>query len=295
MTQLSETKLYNSVRQILESARNKAYKAINWTMVEAYWEIGRTIIEDEQLGAERATYGKEVLKELSSRLTKDFGKRFSIRNLRNMRNFYLAFPIRQTLSAELSWSHYCQLIRLDNADKRCWYMKEASKSGWSVRQMERQINVFYYERIVASQNQESVQSEAETKLTELEPEQFIKDPYVLEFLDLPDLSQYHESELEQAIIGKLQHFLLELGKGFSFVARQKRIKAEEDNFYIDLVFYHYILKCFVLIDLKTSKLTHQDIGQMDMYIRMFEDKCKSEDDNPTIGIILCTDKNDAVV
>lgn len=212
-----------------------------------------------------------------------------------MRAFYLAFPKRQTLSAELSWSHYCLLIRLDSEDKRLWYMKEASESSWSVRQLERQLNVFYYERIVASKENVLVKEEANTKLAELQPEQFIKDPYVLEFLDLPDLSKFHESELEQAVIDKLQNFLLELGKGFSFVARQKRIKAEEENFYVDLVFYNYILKCFVLIDFKTGKLAHQDIGQMDMYVRLFDDKCTTEGDNPTIGIILCSSKNEAIV
>jgi predicted nuclease of restriction endonuclease-like (RecB) superfamily len=288
---------YISIKNILQSARDNAYKQVNFIMVEAYWNIGKQIVEEEQNGNERAEYGSYIIKELSSKLTEDFGKGFSQRNLRNMRQFYAYFPIWQAVSAKLSWSHYTLLLRIENQNAREWYANEAVDSNWSTRALERQIGTHYYERILASKEQTSVINEAQenTKNLQLTPKDIIKDPYVLEFLDLKDNKLFHESELETALIEKIQDFLLELGRGFAFVARQKRIKTELSNFYIDLVFYNYILKCFVIIDLKRGKLTHQDIGQMDMYVNMFDDLEKAKEDNPTIGIILCADKDNTVV
>jgi predicted nuclease of restriction endonuclease-like (RecB) superfamily len=296
--------LYQSIRDIINEARQNAYRAINFAMVQAYWNIGRLIVEEEQKGRERAEYGTHLIQNLAGKLTAEFGKGFTQQNLRNFRQFYLTFKlendkdqIRYTLRSELSWSHYRLIMRLENPKARQYYMNEAAEQNWNVRALERQINSFYYERILASRGAKKVIEEAhqKTKQLEMRPEEFIKDPYVLEFLDLnPDWS-YLEKEIEQALIDKLQQFLLELRKGFSFVARQQRISTETSHFYIDLVFYNFILKCFVLIDLKTGKLTHQDVGQMDMYVRMYEDRFKTEGDNPTIGIILCTEKDETIV
>jgi predicted nuclease of restriction endonuclease-like (RecB) superfamily len=289
--------LYLKIKNILQSARDNAYRHINFVMVEAYWNIGKQIVEDEQRGKDRAEYGSYLIKELSSRLTKDFGKGFTQQNLRNMRQFYNCFPIRSTLCSELSWSHYRLIMRVDNPQARLWYSEESVKANWSVRALERQIGTLYYERIISSKEKQSVVAEAtnNTKDLLLTPKDIIKDPYVLEFLDLKQNNAFYESDLESALIEKIQDFLLELGRGFAFVARQKRIKTETSDFYIDLVFYNYILKCFVIIDLKSGKLTHQDVGQMDMYVRMYNDLEKAENDNPTIGIILCTDKDNTIV
>ncbi len=289
--------LYLKIKNILQSARDNVYRHINFVMVEAYWNIGKQIVEDEQRGKDRAEYGAYLIKELSSRLTKDFGKGFTQQNLRNMRQFYNCFPIRSTLCSELSWSHYRLIMRVDNPQARLWYTEESAKANWSVRALERQIGTLYYERIISSKEKQPVIVEAtnNTRDLQLTPKDIIKDPYVLEFLDLKQNNAFYESDLESALIEKIQEFLLELGRGFAFVARQKRIKTETSDFYIDLVFYNYILKCFVIIDLKSGKLTHQDIGQMDMYVRMYNDLEKAENDNPTIGIILCTDKDNTVV
>jgi predicted nuclease of restriction endonuclease-like (RecB) superfamily len=289
--------LYLKIKNILQSARDNAYRHINFVMVEAYWNIGKQIVEDEQRGKDRAEYGAYLIKELSSRLTKDFGKGFTQQNLRNMRQFYNCFPIRSTLCSELSWSHYRLIMRVDNQQARLWYTEESAKANWSVRALERQIGTLYYERIISSKEKQPVIVEAtnNTKDLLLTPKDIIKDPYVLEFLDLKQNNAFYENDLESALIEKIQEFLLELGRGFAFVARQKRIKTETSDFYIDLVFYNYILKCFVIIDLKSGKLTHQDVGQMDMYVRMYNDLEKAENDNPTIGIILCTDKDNTVV
>ena len=284
---------YKQVSSILNAARDKAYTAVNFAMVEAYWEIGMSIV-DEQGGEGRAKYGEALLKTLAIRLTKDFGKGFEARELRKMRQFYLAFPIRDSLRPELSWSHYRRLISVENADARIWYMNEAAASMWSTRQLDRQISTLYYDRLLASADREIVKQEAAEKLQPYAPESYIKDPYFLEFIGLDEYPALRESTLEIALIDNLQHFLLELGRGFCFVARQKRMRYEDEDFYIDLVFYHSILKCHVLIDLKIGKLTHQDVGQMDSYIRMFDDLYKNEDDNPTIGLILCSQKNEAI-
>jgi len=288
---------YKTIKTILQTARDKAYKQVNFIMVEAYWNIGKQIVEEEQRGENRAKYGSYLIKELSKQLSDEFGKGFSTQSLWNMRQFYNNFPILSTVWRELSWSHYKLLIRVKNESARAWYMEEAVKSNWSVRALDRQIGTHYYERLISSQYQESVMMEAKENIKDLlsTPKDIIKDPYVLEFLDLKDNKLFHESELESALIDKIQDFLLELGRGFAFVARQKRIKTEYSDFYIDLVFYNYILKCFVVIDLKRGRLTHQDVGQIDMYVRMFDDLEKSSDDNPTIGIILCTEKDNTVV
>lgn len=238
---------------------------------------------------------KSVLSDLSKRLTEEFGKGFTEANLRNMRQFYLCFPNCYALRSELTWTHYRLLIRVQNEKARLWYMNEAAEQTWSSRQLDRQISVLYYERLLNSTDTVSVKVEAEQNLKQIEPQEFIHDPYVLEFLNLKDYPALRESNIEKALISNLQEFLLELGKGFCFVARQKLMRYEDEDFYVDLVFYHSILKCYVLIDLKLGKLTHQDVGQMDSYIRMFDDLYKHTDDNPTLGLILCSDKNEAVV
>ena len=287
--------IYSEIKETLLLSRNQAYSAVNFAMVQAYWQIGRIIVEHEQNGNVRAYYGKAVLQELSSRLTKDFGKGFSVRTLQQMKKFYVTFPNTNALRSQLTWTHYRLLLSVENEQARQWYMDEAIASAWSSRQLERQISTLYYERLLASREQVPVRAEAAELTAPLAAENFIKDPYVLEFLNLKDYPSLRESDLEQALIDKLQEFLLELGRGFCFVARQKLMRYEDEDFYLDLVFYHSILKCHVLIDLKIGKLTHSDIGQMDSYIRMFDALYKNGDDNPTIGIILCSQKNEAIV
>ena len=293
--QEDSNQLLSNIREILLSARHTAYKAVNFAMVTAYWNIGKLIVEDEQNGNTRAEYGKAVLEELSIKLTEEFGKGFTMTNLKNMRQFYLLFPKGHTLRDELTWSHYRLLIKVKDERARLWYMNEAAEQAWSSRQLDRQISVLYYERLLNSADKDSVRLEAIEKLSTLTPQNFIHDPYVLDFLNLKDYPALHESTIEQGLIDSLQSFLLELGKGFCFVARQKLMRYEDEDFYVDLVFYHSILKCHVLIDLKLGKLTHQDVGQMDSYIRMFDDLYKHADDNPTLGLILCSEKNEAVV
>lgn len=331
---------YESIAEVLRTARSNAYRAVNFVMVEAYWNVGRMIVEEEQQGKERAKYGSYLLRHLSVRLSREFGKGFDESNLRYIRQFYLAFPIFRALRGisaeassgpespaairdalrhespqdpdsasdkaettlyalrrELTWTHYRLLLRVEKPEAREWYMNEGADQNWSTRALERQINSLYYERLLMSRDKAPVTEEMHEKTSPLAPlpEDFIKDPYVLEFLGMPDAHQFREADLEQAIIGKLQAFMLELGKGFAFVARQQRISTETKDFFIDLVFYNFILKCFLLIDLKTSELTHEDIGKMDMYVRVFEDTVKGKDDNPTVGLILCTDRDHTVV
>jgi predicted nuclease of restriction endonuclease-like (RecB) superfamily len=285
---------YQSVKQILEEARRKSYTAVNLAMVQAYWHIGRIIVEEEQRGKAKADYGEFLLQTLSQRLTKDFGKGFDYSNVKNMRQFYLTFPISDALRSQLSWTHYRLMMRVENETIRTFYIDECIAENWSTRQLERQINSFYYERLLSSRNKGGVKAEIKKLEPETTPHDVIKDPYVLEFPGLRENRDYLERELEQGLINKLHDFLLELGKGFSFVARQKRITIDGDHFYIDLVFYNYFLKCFVLIDLKVGKLTHQDIGQMDFYVRYFEKEIKLPEDNPTVGLILCAEKNEAM-
>jgi predicted nuclease of restriction endonuclease-like (RecB) superfamily len=319
---------YQSVKQVLEEARKKAYSAVNFAMVQAYWNIGRIIVEEEQKGKATAGYGEYLISELAARLTAEFGKGFTISNIKYFRQFYLSFSIGHALRGqsqitgkmndavrhkfqsmtkshavrdelplirpELSWTHYRLLLKVERSDVRKFYLDECIVANWSTRQLERQINSFYYERLLSSRNKGGVRSEIKKLEPEATPHDVIKDPYVLEFLGMRESREYLETDLEQGLIDKLHDFLLELGKGFSFVCRQKRITIDGDHFYIDLVFYNYFLKCFVLIDLKVGKLTHQDIGQMDFYIRYFEKEVKLPGDNPTIGLILCAEKNEAM-
>lgn len=289
-----QSKTYTNIRKSIISAQSKIYTAVNSAMVQAYWEIGEQIYiacgENE-----RAEYGKGLLNFLSDKLTAEFGKGFTVSNLRNMRQFYLAFPKHYTVCSNLSWSHYRVLMRISDSKRRTWYTDECAKSGWSVRQLERQINTMFYERLLSSRDKETVEAEIQTTEPAPEYEQIIRDPYVLEFLDLPANPHFYEKDLEQALIDHLQKFLLELGRGFSFVARQKKISFDGRQFYIDLVFYNYILKCFVLIDLKLGDLTHQDLGQMQMYVNYYTRELMNDGDNPPIGIVLCADKSDSIV
>jgi len=293
----TKNNLYADIKGILEQARNNALKAVNFSMVIAYWEIGKRIIENEQGGKKRAGYGDAVLQELSIQLSADFGKGFDESNLRYMRLFYTAFPIRDAVRHELSWTHYRQLLKVENKQAREYYINETIEQNWSTRTLERQINSLYFERLLSSKNKKTLIQKTNKEAKEDKPSilDFVKDPYILEFLKLNPNATLYEKELETELLNKLQLFLLELGKGFSFVARQKRISADGEHFFIDLVFYNYILKCFVLIDLKVGKLNHQDIGQMDLYVRYYEDQIKQKTDNPTIGLILCTEKNETVV
>ncbi len=287
------------IKQILAQARQKSYQAVNSAMVEAYWLIGKRIVEEEQNGKERADYGKEIIKNISEEMTKEFGKGFSKRTVWEIRQFYTTFPefsIVRTLSAQLSWSHFQRITKVQDNKARIYYLKEAASQNWSIRTLDRNISTLYYQRLLSSPQKDSVENEMleKTKDFQNSPYEFIKNPTVLEFLNLPAHYSYTEAEFEKALIDNLQHFILELGKGFSFVARQKHIRTETADFYIDLVFYNYLLKCFVIIELKTDKINHQDIGQLDMYVRMFDDLERPEGDNPTIGILLCTETDKTI-
>jgi predicted nuclease of restriction endonuclease-like (RecB) superfamily len=288
--------LLDSLRGLIQQGRQRALRAVDMVQVQTCWEIGRHIVEFEQGGEARAGYGKQLLPRLAESLSREFGKGFDASNLRYMRLFYQAFPIRDALRHELSWTHYRLLLRVGNEQARLWYMNESAAQNWSSRALDRQIGTLYYDRMLLSGDKAGVAAEAETNIAALPatPREFVRDPVMLEFLGFPGAGKLLESTLEQALMEKLQGFLLELGKGFAFVARQQRISTETQDFYIDLVFYNYLLKCFVLIDQKTGKLTHQDIGQMDMYVRMYDDLRRGPDDNPTVGILLCEHKDHAV-
>jgi len=288
--------LLDSLRGLIRNARSRALRAVDTIQVQTYWQIGRHIVEFEQGGQARADYGKRLLEELAGALTQEFGKGFDASNLRYMRLFYQAFPICDALRHELSWTHYRLLLRVDGADARIWYMNEAAGQNWSTRILERQIGTLFYERLLSSKDKQGLIRDVaqEEQSQSCTPRDFVRDPVVLEFLGVPGAGRLLESDLEQALMNKLQHFLLELGKGFAFVARQQRISTETQDFYIDLVFYNYVLKCFVLIDLKTGHLSHQDIGQMDMYVRLYDDLRRGEGDNPTVGILLCGSKDRSV-
>ena len=292
---INKTSIYSDIRRILQSARKRVYDSVNSEMVYAYWRIGKRIVEEEQGGAERAKYGKKQIEQLSKQLTVEFGKGLSVRNLRNMRSFYQTFPIRNALRTELNWTHYRCLIRIEEKKARQWYMEEAIAQNWSARALERQVSTLYYERLLSSKEPAPVAKEAEVKTNELATsnKDYLRDPYIFDFLNIPNQSLL-ETNVEQALIDNLQKFLLELGKGFAFVERQKRISTEDEDFYIDLVFYNFKLKCFLLIDLKIGKLIHQDVGQMDTYVRIFDQRLKEPGDNPTIGLILCSKKSEAV-
>lgn len=291
----NDNALYDSIREILLSARHRVYSAANAEMVQAYWNIGRCIVEYEQAGNVRAEYGKAVMQNLSKRLTAEFGKGFTIANLRNMRQFYLMFQKRYAVRSELTWTHYRMIMRVENPDARAYYVDECAKGNWSTRQLERQINSFCYERVISSRNKDAVVSDVLEKEPPRTPEDFIKDPYVLEFVGIKQNPDVYEKDLESALINEMERFMLELGRGFAFVARQKHLDLGGEHFYIDLVFYNFLLKCFVLIDIKTDKLTHQDIGQMDTYVRIYDDLQRVDGDNPTIGLILCAEKNETIV
>ena len=317
-----ELSLLDRVVLILEQARANVVRAVNSNMVTAYWLIGREIVLELQGGDERAEYGKQVIEKLSMQLTQKYGQGFSVANLKNFRQFYStysdrlekkSYPLGSELntapgksypmgsefkngfSAQLSWSHYRALMRVAKGDARDFYEREAIECGWDKRSLERQIHSQYYERMLVSQNpQQMIESARREIVPRTEGIETLKNPYVLEFLGLPEVSSLHEKQLESAIITHLQNFLLELGKGFAFVARQKRLRFEDTDLYVDLVFYHCILKCYLLIDLKIGEISHKDVGQMDGYVRMFDAQYIATDDNPTIGLILCTEKNEAV-
>ncbi len=293
-TQQQTEATYTSIRSTVISAQNRVYAAINTAMVQAYWEIGEQIYK--ACGEnDRAGYGKNLLQYLSDRLTAEFGKGYTVSNLRNMRQFFLMFPKRYALRSELSWTHYRLLMRVPDEKARDFYLEECAKSAWSSRQLERQIHTMFYQRLLASQDKASVAAEIQTTEPKPEYEKAIKDPYVMEFLQIKPDTHVYESDIEQALIDHLQQFLLELGRGFSFVSRQKRFTLDGQDFFIDLVFYNYILKCFVLIDLKTGTLTHQDLGQMQMYVNYYTRELMNPGDTPPIGIVLCAEKNDAVI
>ena len=285
---------YKTVREYVVEAQTQVNKAVNFAMVTAYWNIGKKIYE--VCGeSDRAAYGKQLLMYLAEKLSGEFGKGYDESNLRKMRKFYIVFPIQDALRPELSWTHYRSLMRVKDETARQFYLEEAIACGWSSRQLDRQINSFYYQRILASKDKASVADEINKLEPKPEYEKIIKDPYVLEFLELPANEHFYESDLEQALIDHLQKFLLELGKGYSFVARQKHFDIDGRHFYVDLVFYNYILKCFVLVDIKIGELTHQDIGQMQMYINFYTRQLMNDGDNPPIGIVLCADKSDTLV
>ena len=291
------TTLYDDIRAININTRNTIYKAVNTGILEANWKIGRRIVEEEQAGASRAEYGQRVINDLAEKLSVEFGRGFDARELRRYRQFYLLFPKWDALRPELTWTHYRTLIRVENERARLYYMNEAALQNWSTRALDSQIERLTYERILSSQNQLIVKEaeDAASRQAQLTPADIIKDPYVLDFLGLPSGVNFYEKDLEKALIDNLQQFLLELGRGFSFVSRQYRFKTDNENYYVDLVFYNFILKCFVLIDLKVGKLTYQDIGQMDFYTRYFEENIRTETDNPTIGIVLCTERDNTIV
>lgn len=288
--------LLDALRGLIRNARTRALRAVDTVQVQTYWQIGRHIVEFEQGGQTRADYGKRLLANLAEVLTSEFGKGFDERNLRNMRAFFQCFPNWNAVRSELSWTHYRLLLRVDAPEARNWYMTEAAGQNWSTRILERQIGTLFYERLLSSKDKQGLLEDTrEQVLSEIgSTRDFVRDPVMLEFLGVHDSARLLESDLEQALMNKLQQFLLELGKGFAFVARQQRISTETQDFYIDLVFYNYVLKCFVLIDLKTGHLSHQDIGQMDMYVRLYDDLRRGEGDNPTVGILLCGSKDHSV-
>ena len=287
--------IISEIKSIITDAKDTAIRAVDNQRTLMYWHIGKRIFEEEQQGKDRADYGNYLIKYLSEQLQPEFGSGFSIRQINLYRQFYRTFPIVHTLYAQLSWSQYKLLLSVDSEDKRMFYIEECKKNNWTVRQLERQIDSSLYERLLLSNDKESVLAVAKNEKLPSDAREIIKDPMYLEFLGLQREASYYEKDLEQAIITHLQEFLLEIGNGFSFVARQKRIHIEGDEFFVDLVFYNRLLQCFVIIEIKTQKLTHQDIGQLQMYVNYYDRIEKTENENPTIGILLCARKNDGVV
>jgi predicted nuclease of restriction endonuclease-like (RecB) superfamily len=288
--------LLRDLRALIAESRRQVLRAVDAVQVRTCWGVGRHIVEFEQRGAARAAYGAKLLPRLAEKLTEEFGRGFDERNLRHMRAFFLVFPIWDAVRSELSWTHYRTLLRVEDTHAREWYANEAVAENWSSRALDRQVNRLYYERLLSSRDRQAVRAEATEKIAELppSPRDFVRDPVLLEFLGLPETGRLLESDLEQRLIDHLQAFLLELGKGFAFVARQMRVSTETKDFYLDLVFYNYRLKCFVIFDLKPGELTHADIGQMDMYVRMFDAQQRGPGDNPTVGIILCAAKDASI-
>ncbi len=295
MENLLSKNIVHNIRQLIHNAQQNAVKAVNQERVLLYWNIGCHIVEEEQKGKQRANYGTHLLKVLSEELTKEFGNGFNKRQLEFCRQFYNVFPIANALRSQLNWTQYRLLMRIDDEDKRTYYIEESCKNNWSARQLERQINSQLYERLLLSTDKDKVLAVAKGEATPENPKEIIKDPMVLEFLGLKPQAAYYEKDLEQAILTNIQHFLLELGNGFSFVARQKRLQLQDDEYFADLVFYNRLLRCFVVIEIKTHKITHQDIGQLQMYVNYYDRFEKQDDENPTIGILLCADKNDKMV
>lgn len=287
--------LFQRVREILDNAKHKVYRTANTEMLRAYWNVGRVIVEEEQKGQDRAKYGRGLIKDLSVRLSKEYGKGFTETNLKYMRQFYQTFENSHALRDKLSWTHYRLLLKVEKEDARSYYLQEAIRGNWSTRQLERQINSLYFDRLRISKDKKGLLLNTDNGQEILQPGTIIKDPFVLEFLDVGESKRLTENDLEAALIDKLQHFILELGNGFTFVGRQYRITVENEHYYIDLVFYNIILKCFLIIDIKADKLTHKDIGQMDFYVRFYEDQLKQPGDNSSIGLILCTEKNKTIV
>ncbi len=283
------------VKKIIVQARSNAVRSVDFCRVQMYWSIGRRILEEEQEGKERAEYGAYLLKNLAKTIEPEFGSGFSVRVLEQCRQFYRTFPIANALRSQLNWYQYRLLIQIDDEDKRLFYEYESVNNAWTGRELERQINSGLYERLLLSNDKKSVLEVARRERLPQLPSEIVKDPMILEFLGLKKEARYYEEDLEQALISNLQTFLLELGNGFSFVARQKRILLEDDEFFVDLVFYNRLLRCFVIIELKTYKITHQDIGQLQMYVNYFDREVKLADENPSVGILLCADKNDVVV
>ena len=292
--------LFAQIQDVLRQARQQAKRSVNQTMVLAYWQVGKLIVEHEQGGEDRAVYGAQTLTTLAQRLTAEFGSGFAVQSLRNYRQFYLTFPtdeIRSTPWSELGWSHIKTIMRVPDPAARQWYALEAVSQTWSVAALDRQISTLYYQRLLSSQDQDGVKAEASALIQRdapPSPRDFIRDPYILEFLDGQPQANWYEKDVEQGLLDQLQKFLLELGKGFAFVARQRHLRVEGEDAFVDLVFYNYILKCFVLIELKVGKLSHQDVGQLDMYVRVFDEQVRQSGDNPTIGLILCSERNEAV-
>lgn len=296
-TPINVQPLFEQVRLVIDQAQQQLRHTVNDLMVQSYWHIGRLIVEDEQGGVARAEYGKQTLNHLSQKLSAEYGKGFSPQSLWNFRQFYVEFPILSTAWRELRWSHYKILMRVKDPAARDWYANEAISQGWNVAALDRQVSTLFYERLLSSQDQNALRTEAATLIQQNapnDPRDFIRDPYILEFIGAQPSATLYEKELESNLIQQLQTFLLELGKGFAFVARQKQLRVEGEVYFVDLVFYNYLLKCFLLVDLKVGKLTHQDVGQMDMYVRIFEEQYRSTDDNPTLGLILCSERNEAV-
>ena len=287
--------LYRKIRTILDQSRLQAARSVNSEMVRAYWLIGQAIVEHEQQGRQRADYGEHLIESLAEKLTAEFGRGFNARSVWRIREFYLAFPILTALRSELSWTHYRQLMKVESAEARAFYEIEAAAGNWSTRQLERQINSFYFERTALSTRKRTMLEKGREAGEKYAVQDFVKDPYILEFLGLRESPELSETKLESALLDHLQEFLLEMGKGFCFVARQQRITIEGDHFYVDLVLYNRLLRCFVLVELKLGKLTQQDIGQIMLYTNYYTREVREEWENPAIGILLCADKNDAVV